>query len=326
MKLKNIKCVVAATGILTIATIGIIISGNGSDDISEAEMTSQSTEVITEAVKPADSVSTSLSKTGNNAVATGAMTSKIVTSVTTEEQQTTENLIVTTEKSTEHATDSKVKSVNSESSKKSVNSTEGETEKSEVSKPSKNTELVTEKVIEPYTEQKVEKVKSISDLKTSDDDKKAIKAAKKNKSKSEDKKSKKSKPKKSTEVATEESTTEEATTEAKEEQKTACGYVLQYDAAYDVTSGHLTKSNGSIRYNGHRETWYSTNESCGKSTAWHIPGKHVASDGTIRDWEGYICVASSDYGHGTVLLTSVGPAKVYDCGCSHGTVDVYTCW
>ena len=111
-----------------------------------------------------------------------------------------------------------------------------------------------------------------------------------------------------------------------EELPSACGYTLQYSAVYYVTDNHLTRSNGSIRFDGHRETWYSTNEGCGQTTARSIPGKHVADDGTIRDCDGYICVASSDYKFYTVLLTSVGPAKVYDCGCSHGTVDVYTNW
>lgn len=101
---------------------------------------------------------------------------------------------------------------------------------------------------------------------------------------------------------------------------------LRYSAEYPKSSGHLTRSNGSIRYNGHRETWYSTNESAGQATAVSIPGKHVADDGTIRDKDGYICVASSDHRFYTVIQTSVGPGKVYDCGCSHGTIDVYTNW
>lgn len=101
---------------------------------------------------------------------------------------------------------------------------------------------------------------------------------------------------------------------------------LQYDAPYNIMENHLTRSNGSIKVFGHRETWYSTNEACGKNTAWHIPGKHVADDGTIRDEDGFICVASSDHSHGTIVMTSVGPGKVYDTGCSHGTIDVYTTW
>ena len=101
---------------------------------------------------------------------------------------------------------------------------------------------------------------------------------------------------------------------------------LKYSEPYNIQENHLTRGNGSIRCFGHRETWYSTREAAGVQTAWTIPGKHEADDGTIRDEEGYICVASSDYRKHTVIMTSVGPGKVYDCGCSHGTIDVYTTW
>jgi hypothetical protein len=101
---------------------------------------------------------------------------------------------------------------------------------------------------------------------------------------------------------------------------------LKYSEPYNIQENHLTRGNGSIRCFGHRETWYSTREAAGARTAWTIPGKHEADDGTIRDEEGYICVASSDYRKHTVVMTSVGPGKVYDCGCSHGTIDVYTTW
>lgn len=101
---------------------------------------------------------------------------------------------------------------------------------------------------------------------------------------------------------------------------------LQYSAPYNIMEDHLTRSNGSIRVFGHRETWYSTNEACGVTTARDIPGKHVADDGTIRDGDGFICVASSDLSFYSIVMTSVGPGKVYDCGCSSGTIDVYTAW
>lgn len=101
---------------------------------------------------------------------------------------------------------------------------------------------------------------------------------------------------------------------------------LQYSAEYHIRDDHLTRSNGSIDVFGHHETWYSTNEGCGQTTAVPIPGKHVADDGTIRDEDGYICVASSDLKMYSIVMTSVGPGKVYDTGCSHGTIDVYTNW
>lgn len=119
-------------------------------------------------------------------------------------------------------------------------------------------------------------------------------------------------------------TTEETTGEINAD---GYGWVqLQYSAPYEIMDGHLTRSNGSIRCFGHRETWYSTNEGCGKTTARSIPGKHVADDGTIRDEDGFICVASSDLSFYSIVMTSVGPGKVYDCGCSSGTIDVYTNW
>jgi len=119
-------------------------------------------------------------------------------------------------------------------------------------------------------------------------------------------------------------TTEETTGEINAE---GYGWVaLQYSAEYHIMEDHLTRSNGKIRCFGHLETWYSTNEAAGKATAREIPGKHVADDGTIRDENGYICVASSDLAFYSIVMTSVGPGKVYDTGCSSGTVDVYTNW
>jgi hypothetical protein len=119
-------------------------------------------------------------------------------------------------------------------------------------------------------------------------------------------------------------TTEETTGEI---DSMGYGWVqLQYSAEYHIREDHLTRSNGSIDVFGHHETWYSTNEGCGQTTAVPIPGKYVADDGTIRDEDGYICVASSDLKMYSIVMTSVGPGKVYDTGCSHGTIDVYTNW
>ena len=127
-----------------------------------------------------------------------------------------------------------------------------------------------------------------------------------------------------------EAPTEEPTTEApvKAEGEDNSGSGLRYSAAYDYEDNHLTRSNGVVHYNGHKETWYSTNEAGGQATAISIPGKHVADDGTIRDADGYICVATHQgfYQYGDVIQTTLGPAKVYDCGCSYGTVDIYTTW
>jgi peptidoglycan hydrolase CwlO-like protein len=94
--------------------------------------------------------------------------------------------------------------------------------------------------------------------------------------------------------------------------------------APSTNSGALTKSKGVVYYNGHRETYYSQRVLPG--TGLKIPGRHVASDGTIRDQDNYICVASSDLAKGTIVETSLGTGKVYDSGCASGTIDLYTDW
>lgn len=93
---------------------------------------------------------------------------------------------------------------------------------------------------------------------------------------------------------------------------------------YPSGEGVLTPEKGVNYFNGHRETYYSQKVLPGHGL--NIPGRHVASDGTIRDKDGYICVASSDYPKGTVVETSLGPGKVYDSGCAPGTIDIYTDW
>lgn len=90
--------------------------------------------------------------------------------------------------------------------------------------------------------------------------------------------------------------------------------------------GALTKSKGVVYFNGHRETYYSQRVLPGPGLK--IPGRHVASDGTIRDENNYIVVAADPAfkAKGTILETSLGTAKVYDCGCAYGTIDIYTDW
>ncbi len=90
--------------------------------------------------------------------------------------------------------------------------------------------------------------------------------------------------------------------------------------------GQLTRSKGVVYYNGHRETWYSSRSGGVAGTVNGIPGRYTDSDGIIRDGDGYICVASSDYPKGTVVETSLGTGKVYDWGCASGTIDIYTEW
>lgn len=65
---------------------------------------------------------------------------------------------------------------------------------------------------------------------------------------------------------------------------------------------------------------------CFLAEVWDIPGRHVAEDGTVRDEDGYICVAASDLEYGSTVETSLGTGKVYDTGCAAGTTDVYVDW
>ena len=88
--------------------------------------------------------------------------------------------------------------------------------------------------------------------------------------------------------------------------------------------GVLTRSGGVNYYNGRKETWYSQRVRPGGGL--DIPGRHVAEDGTIRDEDGYICVAAGDLPKGTVVETSLGEGKVYDYCETPGVIDVYTDW
>ena len=120
---------------------------------------------------------------------------------------------------------------------------------------------------------------------------------------------------------------EEVVEELIEQLPTAYGYILQYDQPYNVeTDVKLNSYIGVVYFNGHKETYYSQNVLPGGGL--RIPGRHVAEDGTVRDEEGYICVAA-DWNYlpyGATVLTSLGPARVYDTGCDYGVVDIYVNW
>ena len=91
-------------------------------------------------------------------------------------------------------------------------------------------------------------------------------------------------------------------------------------------SRYLTKRGGIYHnpYTGLKETWYSQRVLPGGGL--HIPGRHVNAEGFVCDGDGYICLASSTYPKGTVIETSRGMGKVYDCGCAPGIIDIYTDW
>lgn len=101
--------------------------------------------------------------------------------------------------------------------------------------------------------------------------------------------------------------------------------VIQQSITANNSGGpKLTKSAGKIIYNGHIETWYSQRVLPGGGL--NIPGRHVASDGTIRDKDNYICVASDTLPKGSTIMTSLGMGKVYDTGVGHSGIDIYTDW
>lgn len=101
--------------------------------------------------------------------------------------------------------------------------------------------------------------------------------------------------------------------------------VIQQSITANNSGGpKLTKSAGKIIYNGHIETWYSQRVLPGGGL--NIPGRHVAADGTIRDKDNYICVASDTLPKGSTIMTSLGMGKVYDTGVGHSGIDIYTDW
>ena len=104
-------------------------------------------------------------------------------------------------------------------------------------------------------------------------------------------------------------------------------YKLKYSEEYYVEGAERIDSYvGTVYFADHRETFYSRNVSAG--TSYYIPGEHVAEDGTIRDEDGFICLAA-DYGFKSpheIVLTSLGPGKIYDTGCAYGVIDIYCTW
>lgn len=104
------------------------------------------------------------------------------------------------------------------------------------------------------------------------------------------------------------------------------GMQLTKNTPYQITDNHITKENALVYFRNHKETWYSVVQPHGYTTTYDIPGKHVADDGTIRDKDGYVCIASHDLPKGYTLLTSVGPGKVYDEWDSTMTIGIYTDW
>jgi len=96
-----------------------------------------------------------------------------------------------------------------------------------------------------------------------------------------------------------------------------------YETYTTTYSPEYLRTMGVVYDGGFRYTWYSERVLPGGGL--NIPGRW--SDGNfVRDENGYICVASEDFEKGTVLDTPWGASKVYDCGCAHGTIDMYVSW
>ncbi|MCQ2492017.1 MAG: hypothetical protein MJ087_03140 [Lachnospiraceae bacterium] len=106
-------------------------------------------------------------------------------------------------------------------------------------------------------------------------------------------------------------------------------FTLKHSKKYYVPGASRLNSWIGVRYfDNHRETYYSQRARGFAGKGLRIPGRHVAEDGTIRDKDGYICVASDlryrkRY---SVVMTTLGPGKVYDTGCAYGTIDLYVDW
>ena len=95
-------------------------------------------------------------------------------------------------------------------------------------------------------------------------------------------------------------------------------------ANYSSSGGGLTASAGVYNGPSGKETYYSQKVLPGGGL--NIPGRHVVADGTVRDADGYIVIASDNLSKGSVTETSLGTGKVYDTGVGHAGVDIYTNW
>lgn len=126
-------------------------------------------------------------------------------------------------------------------------------------------------------------------------------------------------------VAAEEAAAQEAAAQEAIEVSQQIAQTEAESSSYESGSnGVLTKSGGVNYYNGQKETYYSQRVLPGGGL--DIPGRHVASDGTIRDENNYIVVASDRQSKGETGTCSLGEYKVYDTGVGHDGIDIYTDW
>ena len=86
------------------------------------------------------------------------------------------------------------------------------------------------------------------------------------------------------------------------------------------------KHAGIVEYGGWRWTYYLMSMFPG-STSTPCPGRWINDEGFVCDPDGYVILASVDLAPYTVVETPFGyMGKVYDTGCPHGILDVYTNW
>lgn len=82
------------------------------------------------------------------------------------------------------------------------------------------------------------------------------------------------------------------------------------------------KSSGTIYYNGHRFTYYSSRVLHHYRTSEWTPDNL----GFYRDSQGYLVVAADFISQGSIINTPWGKGKKYDCGAGSNTVDMYVNW
>ena len=83
---------------------------------------------------------------------------------------------------------------------------------------------------------------------------------------------------------------------------------------------------GIVDWNGWNWTYYLMSMFPG-STSTPVENRWINDEGFVCDQDGYIILASVDLDPYTVVETPFGyMGKVYDTGCPHGILDVYTNW
>ena len=83
---------------------------------------------------------------------------------------------------------------------------------------------------------------------------------------------------------------------------------------------------GIVDWNGWNWTYYLMSMFPG-STSTPVENRWINNEGFVCDQDGYIILASVDLDPYTVVETPFGyMGKVYDTGCPHGILDVYTNW